>query len=76
MSTCRLDHSLEDVMNKLTDQKNYLPTDIHNQMAQFLSLSPSQTKLNELFHVLKKYDLATDADRIERNQRALIIITE
>lgn len=35
---------------------------------QLLKRKPNQSTLNELFHVLKKYDLASDEEKLERNE--------
>lgn len=67
MSICKLDHSKEDVNKKLSEQKPFLPEKIHDLTNNYLTLSPSQVKLNEIFHLLKKYDLATEEERMKRN---------
>lgn len=68
MGTCQLDHSREDVNQKLTDQKPFLPKELYDGGSRLLESEPSQLILNELFHVLKKYDLASEAEKIERNE--------
>jgi hypothetical protein len=68
MSTCNLDHTLEDVKSKLSDQKSFLPEDLFVESRQLLELIPDQHTLNELFHFLKKYDLATEVEKNERNE--------
>jgi len=60
MSNCKIDHSSEDVKKKLQDQTPFLTTQLVEQCSLFLSTDISQTELNELFHLLKKYDLLTD----------------
>ena len=67
MSTCNLDHTLEDVVKKLSDQKLFLPEDIFVVSSQLLEKRPNQDTLNELFHLLKKYDLATELEKRDRN---------
>lgn len=74
MSSCKLDHSWEDVKNKLSDQRAYLPKNIYDQSVKFLSLSPSQSELNELFHLLKKYDLASEEEKQQRNLKLNTIL--
>ena len=69
MSTCKLDHTLEDVKNKLSDQKLFLPEDLFVESSQMLEQEQSQHTLNELFHLLKKYDLATDVEKNDRNDK-------
>ncbi|MCZ2256923.1 hypothetical protein [Sporosarcina sp. G11-34] len=68
MGTCQLDHSPEDVKKKLTEQKPFLPRELYDGGIRFLKSEPSQLILNELFHVLKKYDLASEAEKLERNE--------
>lgn len=68
MSSCKLDHSLSDVINKLEDQKAFLPENLFLGSSQLLKKELDQQTLNELFHLLKKYDLASDDVREERNE--------
>lgn len=68
MSTCNIDHSLEDVMKKLQSQESFLPPELYQKATQFLKAEHSQQVLNELFHLLKKYDLATQEEQQTRNQ--------
>ncbi|MEH7382315.1 hypothetical protein V7138_17780 [Bacillus sp. JJ1533] len=67
MSTCNIDHSKEDVSKKLQSQENFLPKELYNKAAQFLETERTQLTLNELFHLLKKYDLAPKEEQQERN---------
>ena len=67
MSTCNLDHTLEDVKKKLSDQKSFLPEDLFVEGSHLLEQNPDQHTLNELFHLLKKYDLATEVEKSGRN---------
>jgi hypothetical protein len=67
MSSCNLDHDLEDVTKKLSEQKPYLPEDLFVASNQLLVQRPDQNTLNELFHLLKKYDLASEEEQTERN---------
>jgi len=69
MSNCRIVHSLEDVSSKLLDQKLFLPTELFEASSKKLKGKMNQETLNELFHLLKKYDLTTENDKIERNER-------
>ena len=69
MDTCKLDHTLEDVKNKLFDQKLFLPGDLFVKSSQMLEQVQNQHTLNELFHLLKKYDLATDVEKDDRNDK-------
>lgn len=68
MSSCNIDHPIDDVKQKLEDQKAYLPGDLYTGSANLLDKNPSQETLNELFHFLKKYDLASEEERAERNE--------
>lgn len=63
MSSCNLDHSTEDVQKKLQSQQMYLPETLFKQVKHFLSTSPKQQYLNEVFHLLKKYDLASEEEQ-------------
>lgn len=67
MYTCNIDHSKEDVMNKLQSQEGFLPKELFTKAVQFLEVEHSQQILNELFHLLKKYDLAPKEEQQERN---------
>ena len=68
MSSCKLNHTLEDVKSKLSDQKSFLPEDLFVESSQLLEQKPDQHTLNELFHFLKKYDLATEVEKNSRNE--------
>lgn len=68
MSKCNIDHSLEDVNKKLADQKEFLPEQLYSQSSELLEQNPDQHTLNELFHLLKKYDLASEQEKAERNK--------
>lgn len=69
MGECKLDHSLEDVRNKLADQSPFMPQELAAKVEQFLHTNPSQAVLNELFHLLKKYDLASKEEQAARNDQ-------
>lgn len=66
MGTCNIDHSLEDVRTKLESQKDFLPNDLYEGTKTFLTEEVIQPVLNEIFHLLKKYDLV---DLDEQQQR-------
>ncbi|WP_449539813.1 hypothetical protein [Ferdinandcohnia sp. Marseille-Q9671] len=68
MSTCNLDHSKEDVFKKLKSQDSFLPKEIFEAAGEFLTGDRTQSELNELFHLLKKYDLATEEEQLKREQ--------
>ncbi len=67
MSTCNIDHSKEDVIKKLQSQESFLPKELYKKAVQFLELERTQLTLNELFHLLKKYDLAPEEEQQKRN---------
>jgi hypothetical protein len=74
MSECKLNHSQEDVRSKYESQEAYLPEDMFSLFAQFFAKEHTQDLLNEVFHLLKKYDLASDEDRNERNNRLYMVL--
>lgn len=67
MSNCKIDHSLEDLHLKLNEQKSFLPESLYLSSGRLLTEDPNQEVLNELFHLLKKYDLSSEEIRKERN---------
>ncbi|MDA1677649.1 MULTISPECIES: group-specific protein [unclassified Bacillus cereus group] len=71
---CNIDHSMEDVMNKLESQKGFLPEVIFKEVKGFLQGNHSQEILNDVFHLLKKYDLVSEEEREMRNTQLLLII--
>jgi hypothetical protein len=75
MSECKLDHSYADVVNKLESQQSFLPEDLYSQLHNYLKEERTQDLLNELFHLLKKYDLASEEEREVRNNRLALIVS-
>ncbi|KZZ84095.1 hypothetical protein [Bacillus sp. SJS] len=69
MGICNLDHSSEDVLKKLMQQQEHLPQKTAMDTESFLQNEQPQETLNEVFHLLKKYDLASVEEREERNDR-------
>lgn len=69
MSKCTIDHSERDVIQKLREQRTYMPNELAENCERFLDRPLEQGTLNEVFHLLKKYDLASDKERLERNQK-------
>ncbi|WP_226658783.1 group-specific protein [Pseudalkalibacillus hwajinpoensis] len=67
MGKCTIDHSYGDVMTKLENQSPYMPEKVVQEMHRFLQQTIKQETLNELFHLLKKYDLASEEEREKRN---------
>jgi SAM-dependent methyltransferase len=68
MSECSIDHSQDDVQKKLESQREHMPSQLAKDLALLLTREQSQETLNELFHLLKKYDLAAAEEREERNR--------
>lgn len=69
MGTCNINHTHIDVMNKLQNQECFLPADLASTLRTFLELNQDQETLNEVFHLLKKYDLASTAEQADRNTK-------
>ncbi|XJZ26861.1 hypothetical protein ACF5W4_16230 [Bacillota bacterium Lsc_1132] len=69
MSECKLDHSVEDVTAKFESQKTFLSEEIIGLFTAFLEKEFSQDKLNQAFHLLKKYDLASDNEKKARDKQ-------
>jgi len=69
MGKCNIDHSREDVVKKLKSQELFLPEGLAGKLGSFLKKEHDQETLNELFHLLKKYDLASEAERKERDRK-------
>ncbi|GKV64037.1 MULTISPECIES: group-specific protein [unclassified Sporosarcina] len=69
MGRCTIDHSQEDTLKKLQEQRDYLPVSLMESCEIFLRRPLGQETLNEVFHLLKKYDLATEKERLERDQQ-------
>lgn len=74
MSTCNLDHSGNDVLKKLLSQKDFLPDSLYEAIQLFLVDKVDQTVLNELFHLLKKYDLVSKDEQQKRNEEIARLI--
>ena len=74
MSNCQLDHSHEDVQNKYESQKEFLPEDMIPLFQQYFSKEHTQKNLNEMFHLLKKYDLSSDEEKENRNTQLRLLL--
>ncbi|MDV6379143.1 hypothetical protein ORD22_13050 [Sporosarcina sp. GW1-11] len=68
MSRCTIDHTQNDVVQKLMEQQALLPGELVKRGELFLSKPLGQETLNEVFHLLKKYDLVTEEERMKRNE--------
>ncbi|MFE3974891.1 hypothetical protein SB775_09500 [Peribacillus sp. SIMBA_075] len=69
MGACNLNHSQQDVRQKFESQKAFLPTALSQAIDCYLEKGNSQETLNELFHLLKKYDLSTQEEQESRNEK-------
>ncbi|MFK2825732.1 hypothetical protein QYG89_08560 [Bacillus sp. B190/17] len=69
MGQCNIDHSREEVIQKLESQQSFLPESLYGDIHLFLKSRHSQQTLNELFHLLKKYDLSSKEEQEERNEK-------
>jgi len=74
MSECKLDHSQEDVKSKYESQAAFLPEEMKPFFNQFFTKEHTQDILNEVFHLLKKYDLASAEEQNERNNRLYLVL--
>jgi translation initiation factor IF-3 len=74
MSECKLNHSHGDVKNKYESQAEFLPDELKEKFSVFFQKEHTQELLNEVFHLLKKYDLASEEEKAERNNRLLLIL--
>ncbi|CAM3848466.1 Sulfur carrier protein FdhD [Alkalicoccus chagannorensis] len=69
--SCPIDHTVEDTKKKLEEQKPHLPKGVYTSSGHFLDGEPTQEELNDLFHLLKKYDLAERGEQEQREARIL-----
>ncbi|WP_442593607.1 hypothetical protein [Neobacillus sp. D3-1R] len=74
MSQCQIDHSIEDVKKKFESQSDFLPEEVKELFSSFFSVAHSQEKLNEIFHLLKKYDLSSEEEKTVRNEKFLQVL--
>ncbi|WP_312116422.1 hypothetical protein [Brevibacillus reuszeri] len=74
MSECKLDHSVEDVHKKLTEQAPFLPSARVEQLQALFQTELSQELLNQWFHLLKKYDLASTEERLKREKQMDLLL--
>jgi hypothetical protein len=74
MSNCKLDHSHEDVKKKYESQRSFLSEETVPLFEQFFSKEHTQNVLNEMFHLLKKYDLASDEEKEERYKQMMLLL--
>ncbi|MFA9556956.1 hypothetical protein ACERII_06620 [Evansella sp. AB-rgal1] len=69
MGECKLDHSMHDVKTKLEQQAPYLSPSLLKDVQRFLMSDVTQHNLNEVFHLLKKFDLSSKEEQSERSNR-------
>jgi hypothetical protein len=74
MSECKLNHTHEDVKNKYISVSAFLPEDMKPLFDQFFSKEHTQDLLNDVFHLLKKYDLASEEEKGARNSRLYLVL--
>jgi hypothetical protein len=74
LGECKLNHSQEDVKSKYESQAEFLPDDMKQLFDQFFAGEHSQELLNEVFHLLKKYDLASGEEQSARNERLYLVL--
>lgn len=74
MGECKLDHSLEDVKKKFESQAEFLPESIKTLFDDFFAKQHTQEILNEVFHLLKKYDLVSEDEKKSRDNQLLLIL--
>lgn len=75
MKNCPIDHTMEDVQKKLAEQQPFMPSELHEACQEFLEKEQEQSVLNEIFHLLKKYDLASDEEKEKRNVAFLHLVS-
>lgn len=74
MSECKLNHTHEDIKNKYESQAAFLPEEMKPLFHAFFEKEHTQDILNEVFHLLKKYDLATEEEQGNRNNRLNLVL--
>jgi len=67
---------MEDTRKKLDEQRPFLPQNLAMQLSNFLEQDLAQGILNEVFHLLKKYDLASEEEREDRNKKLETIVSQ
>lgn len=74
MSNCNLDHTHENVQKKYESQIPVLPQEMVPLFELFFTKEHTQKVLNEMFHLLKKYDLSPDEEKEERNNQMMLLL--
>ena len=70
-----MDHSNQDVSSKLQSQREFMSESLFDRVTVYLQAAPSQTELNELFHLLKKYDLVSREEQEDRNRSIIQLLS-
>ena len=74
MSECKLDHNHNDVKSKYESQASFLPEEMKPLFTHFFEKEHTQELLNEVFHLLKKYDLASEEEKENRKNRLYLVL--
>ncbi|PPA69302.1 group-specific protein [Jeotgalibacillus proteolyticus] len=74
MGKCSIDHTKEDTKSKLESQHRFLSEELYQSTLVFLKQDVSQEDLNELFHLLKKYDLASEEEQEQRAVKLKMLV--
>ncbi|MFJ7639794.1 hypothetical protein [Peribacillus sp. NPDC097225] len=74
MGACNLNHTRQDVRMKLNSQQDFLPKTLGEALKELLEKEQTQEMLNELFHLLKKYDLSSKEEQDARNEKLAQLI--
>ncbi len=76
MDPSTVDHSIEDVSRRLERQSQCMPAHLYFQLEELLNWSLEQEVVNQLYALLKKYDVLTDIEREVRNISIQMLIDE
>lgn len=76
MDPSTVDHSINDVSRRLERQSQCMPAHLYFQLEELLNWPLEQEVLNQLYALLKKYDVLTDIEREERNISMQMLIDE
>lgn len=75
MEKCNINHSIDNVHRKLDSQRGFLPESLYVQIKSFLN-GFNQDQLNEMFHLLKKYDLSKVDEQAIRNKKMKHLVSK
>lgn len=74
-SKCKINHPLEDVKQKYESQRPFLPSELEPMFDVFFQGQHTQDILNEVFHLLKKFDLSPTEEKEHRVKRLQLVLT-